>query len=419
MRLMFYRPASATFSSEVPLPFQVSLPVSSASNAESFGESFKLVGNPGNMVHRMAIVQTLKFDRRNSSALNVIRMLKKSGLEKTTEAINSNYDAAIITFSNIVNPDADEPGLADIVERLDIPIYAFGVGIQVDFPADLTQLKPSVASLFSVLERKAKLLAVRGETTKSWLNRAGLSTPVALGCPSMFVYPRNVFSLRPPSKAERVMSAGHMGAANLKPNGNGRGRSLIAGFMGHGAAPIELSYVFQGEVRNYPSFKSNPFIYNEATSTLDFETVCADMQDLYGQRHPFTRFYSFNDVGAWRQASMRYDVFIGDRIHGAVAAMQAGVPALVLYDDARVKELTSYHGIPNCSVEEFAKIGYLAAIDKYLTSEAFARFRNRYVLVMKKFAETVGQAGLELANAGEIKSVLQQHRKSRGVETTS
>lgn len=412
MRLMFYRPASSHFPTEAPLPFQVNLPVSSSSSMEAYGEAFSLVGNPGNMIHRMAMVQALKFNRRQSSALSLIRLLKIIGLDETVKIINENYDAAVFTFSNIVNPDADEPQLSDIIRRINIPVVAIGIGIQEEFPADLSELKPSVRDLFLALDEKAVLFGVRGDSTKDWLNRAGLKTPVAVGCPSMFVYPRNIYHLTPPKKIDSIISAGHMGAVNLRENGNKRGTQLIQGFAAGETHPKEISYVFQGEMRHYPSLKKNIFSYNEATSTIDFEAASTDIEKFSGRKQPFTKFYSFNDVAAWRQACMRYDVFIGDRIHGAVAAMQAGVPALVLHSDLRVRELTAFHGIPNCSLEEFSEIGYQAAAKKYLTEEAFELFRKRYALVLQNFAQVLSERNLELAIMPEISSVLTQHQES-------
>ncbi|MBT2243642.1 polysaccharide pyruvyl transferase family protein [Sphingobium sp. BHU LFT2] len=407
MRLMFYRPSSTHFLPEAAIPFQTGVPVPSASSLKTLNAAHWLVGNPGNMIHRMAMVQTLEFDRHHSASLNLLKLARSLGVQEAARHVNDNFDAAMLTFSNIVNPTADEGELADVLEHVTIPIYAAGVGIQNAFEPDLKNLQPTVAKLFSVLNEKAKVFGVRGPKTKRWLNDAGIDAPTAIGCPSMFVYPRNIFALRPPQRMDRIMSAGHMGAVNLRPGGNGRGRKLIQGFQTGMTGQPELAYVFQGEARNYAAVEANRFAYNEATSKLDTPTIQTEIEKISGGLiSPFSTFYSFNDVGSWRQACAGYDVFVGDRIHGAVAAMQAGIPALVIYHDDRVQELTSYHGIPRCSLDEFAQIGVQAAIKKYLTQEVFSEFRKRYVAVLRKFSATWVKNGLNLAISTEINDVL-------------
>ncbi len=406
MRLMFYRPSSAHYVPEQPVPFQTGVPVSSASDLAAHNRAFWLVGNSGNMIHRMAMVQTLDFDRATSSSVHLIKLAREVGIPRAAEIVNENFDAAMLTFSNIVNPSAEEGELADILEHISIPLYAVGIGIQDAFEAKLSNLHPTVAKLLKVLDKKAKLFGVRGDSTKEWLNKAGLKSPVAIGCPSMYVYPRNVYALKPPKRLSNIMTAGHMGAVDLRPEGNQRARKLIDGFTQKSEKAPNISYVFQGEVRNYANIKSNRFVFNEATSTLHRPTINKEIERVSGMTSPFNRFYSFNDVGSWRQACLRHDVFVGDRIHGAVAAMQAGIPALVIYDDVRVQELAGYHGIPRCSLDEFAELGYREVIEKYLTEDGFTAFHDRYSKVLKVFTETLRGRGLKLSIDAEVESVL-------------
>ncbi|WP_392342680.1 polysaccharide pyruvyl transferase family protein (plasmid) [Phaeobacter sp. BS23] len=42
---------------------------------------------------------------------------------------------------------------------------------------------------------------------------------------------------------------------------------------------------------------------------------------------------------------MLHDVYIGDRFHGGVAALQAGQPTIFLKHDNRVAELTEHFGL--------------------------------------------------------------------------
>lgn len=402
MRILFFRPGASIFQPEQRLPFQVGLPPSCSSSFEAHSQAFSLVGNAGNMIHRMAMVQMVECDRARSSHLNLLKLRSAIGLDAAVSAINDNFDAIVITLSNDLRADAsDQGGLGEILDRIKIPFFCVGAGLQGDIPATLSSLKEDNKRLFQVINSKAALFGVRGETTKAWLHEAGLKNAVAIGCPSMFAYPRNVEALTPPQELRRVMVAGHMTESQMRTR-DGRGSVLLKALQGY-----ECGYVFQGESRTFLDVaKETPFAYDEATGELDAPAISRFIERKSGLRPPFTKYYHFNEVSAWRQAATHYDVYVGDRIHGGVASMQARVPALVLHADTRVAELTSFHGIPSCSVKDFARIGVREAVSSHLSYERIGAFHTRYKIALENFATTVTKAGLKLANKKEIEAVI-------------
>ena len=46
----------------------------------------------------------------------------------------------------------------------------------------------------------------------------------------------------------------------------------------------------------------------------------------------------------------KYDLYLGTRLHGAIAALNAGVPALLFCHDSRTLEAAEFCGIPNVRV---------------------------------------------------------------------
>lgn len=402
MRVLFFRPGASIFQPHHGVPFQVGLPPSCASSLEAHTQSFSLVGNAGNMIHRMAMVQMVECDRNWSSHVNLLKLVREYGIDGASRTINENFDAVVITLSNDIRESANDPAeLSKLLESLKIPFYCLGAGLQSDIPASLSSLKSDNKRFFEVINSDAALFGVRGEKTKRWLDKVGLKNSAAIGCPSMFAYPRNIVSLRPPININRVMSAGHMTDGELK-NKDGRGSVLLRALQG-----FECGYVFQGESRTYLDVaKETQFAYDEATGELDATAISRYLEKKSGIMPPFTKYYHFNEVSAWRQAARHYDVYVGDRIHGGVAAMQAKVPALVLHADARVGELTSFHGIPSCTVSDFARMGVKECINMHLSYEKIDTFHERYKTVLTNFAEKVTHSGLKLANATEIESVI-------------
>jgi hypothetical protein len=57
----------------------------------------------------------------------------------------------------------------------------------------------------------------------------------------------------------------------------------------------------------------------------------------------------FFDIEAWMEHMQRFDVCVGPRFHGAMLAMQAGTPAVVVTHDSRTVELCETTGLPNVS----------------------------------------------------------------------
>ena len=111
---------------------------------------------------------------------------------------------------------------------------------------------------------------------------------------------------------------------------------------------------------------------------------------------PFERFWCFTDIGSWRQHCRNYDLYIGDRIHGGVVALQAGIPAIILFDDDRVKELCNYHGIPCCSLDTFSKLKISATIDKLMTKNQIEQMKSRLHVCFNKFKKHCSKEGLLL-----------------------
>lgn len=393
-RLLFFRPAPAMTTPSAAIPFQTGAPMTAGSTLRDHLEAFRQVGNAGNMIHRMAMAQMLVMDRDRSSHVHLFRLIGSGGIDAAAKMISANFDGVALTFSNIIRDDASEPNLAAFLKLISCDIYAVGIGLQDEMPADLSLLKPDIRDLLLLLNERAKLFGVRGRHTAQWLHKVGLRNAVPIGCPSMFVYPRNIMALKPPRQVARVITGGYMPA--VKEHG-ARMKKLMAGFDG-----VFSAYVFQGEHRKLEEIIDAPGLYDEALGRFDAEVMSNLLSKPLGRRPPFSEYYSFNEPGAWRQACLRFDAYVGDRIHGGVAAMQAGVPSLVLSNDARVSELTEHHGIPSCTLAKFSEIGVRRSVAEHLSEKNFASFHKRYRVALHEFGEAVRGSGLALVHQPDI-----------------
>ncbi|NYT79811.1 polysaccharide pyruvyl transferase family protein [Alcaligenaceae bacterium] len=394
MRLLFYRPAQTLYTSSVSTAFQQGVPLSSGTTIGNHVDGYKLTGNKGNMIHRMAMLQLLDFDRPNSAQMD-LAALRKSGksIDYIKGFVREHFDAVVLTFSNIIRKGDSDGFLTDIIKAIDIPIVTVGVGLQDTLSDGIQALDPATVALLQVLNDRSVLFGVRGHRTQEWCHEAGFKKAKAIGCPSMFAYPQNIRSLKPAHyrRSMRVMTAGHLHPRLLDAQ-KARIMTLMVKLP-----KKHVSYVFQSELSAYTNILGIEGLYNEASSEIDAGFMNSYLQNHFGINRSFDHYYCFNDAGSWRQAASFHDLYVGDRIHGGVAAMQAGTPAIVLYEDIRVAELTAFHGIPNAKVSDLKKYGFANLVDMHLNSDAIAKFKKRYGITLGNFCQQIGAAGLELA----------------------
>jgi polysaccharide pyruvyl transferase WcaK-like protein len=58
--------------------------------------------------------------------------------------------------------------------------------------------------------------------------------------------------------------------------------------------------------------------------------------------------YAFYDVRAWMDFLRRFDFVVGTRFHGAMLAIQAGIPAACIAHDSRTYEMCQTMKVPVC-----------------------------------------------------------------------
>ncbi|CCK28747.1 hypothetical protein BN159_4368 [Streptomyces davaonensis JCM 4913] len=254
--------------------------------------------------------------------------------------INEQYDVFVVPLANAFRPQfqASLDRLSKLIEQLTIPVVVFGVGAQAtdDYATDM--LKPMEASVKrfarAVLDRSASI-GVRGELTARYLRDHGVPDDRIdiMGCPSMFLYGDTFPAIR----ATEITADSRI-AINMSPNARPVGP--ISGIADHGHA-------------RYPNFTYY------AQNTVDAELLLwGDTTPESGATDPFPQLLTHDllrenkvrmplDPATWIDELRAYDFAYGTRIHGNIAALLAGTPAVVLTHDSRTLELCRYFDIPH------------------------------------------------------------------------
>ncbi|HYH93269.1 MAG TPA: polysaccharide pyruvyl transferase family protein [Candidatus Saccharimonadales bacterium] len=244
------------------------------------------------------------------------------------ERINERYDGYVIPLANAFRPsyEANLIRLTQLIERLRIPVTILGVGAQANVRYSdaerLRPMEPSIRRFVSAVLERGPSIGVRGEFTASYLEGLGFRDVDVIGCPSLFLYgdglrvTKRVPALAPDARV----------AINISPYV----KAMAPIARRHVARYPELIYVPQdlGSLERLVSGGAH-------------DPAAADAPV------PDERARFFLDPWPWIAALRDVDVAFGSRIHGNIAALLAGTPAIVLAHDSRTLEIARYFDIPH------------------------------------------------------------------------
>ncbi|WP_408897875.1 polysaccharide pyruvyl transferase family protein [Nocardioides sp. R1-1] len=307
-------------------PFEVLSPEQSIERGGTFG------GNVGNLVFTEAAQKILGTP---DTTVDLDRLRLRKGISAW---INSEYDALVIPLANAFRPSFQRSlqDLTRIIRRLDVPVVVLGVGAQAGVDGDVTAMaavEDDVRAFVAAVLDHGPTIGVRGEFTAEYLQGLGFADVEVIGCPSMFRYGPEL----PPTRTAPVTDDTRI-AVN--------GAHALFAEQGFGRFVERL----------VDRFPETTFFGQNALEGLQlrWRDVSSDFGGLTDvPTHPEHPLYRAGrarlhvDPTTWIAALREVDYSVGGRIHGNIAAVLAGTPALVLTGDARTLELSRYFEIPH------------------------------------------------------------------------
>ncbi|MGW3241732.1 polysaccharide pyruvyl transferase family protein [Streptomyces sp. NPDC001070] len=300
--------------------------------------------------------------------------------------INEQFDAFVVPLANAFRPSfaGGLNKLSKLIEQLKIPVVVLGVGAQADVKyntARLDGIQPQVKRFVSAVLDRSATIGVRGECTESYLKGLGFRDVEVIGCPSMFLdgdrftVERKAAAIGPESR--------------IAING-----SHSALRVGHTGALMDTAF------RTYPNLT---YI---AQNLTDAELLYwGDVSEAAGVHRPYpahrthawfreNKVRIYLDPVPWIDDLRAYDFSFGGRIHGNIAALLAGTPAMVLCHDSRTLELCRYFGIPHMLATDVAPDTHPAELyEKADFSELLNGHRERF----DRFTAFLDKNGLQNA----------------------
>lgn len=260
--------------------------------------------------------------------------------------INEQYDAFVVPLANAFRPSFEQQlkRLTRLIGKLRIPVVVLGVGAQagLDYnPARLKPMEPAVREFVSAVLDRSASIGVRGEFTERYLKDMGFRDVEVIGCPSLFLYGKEL--------------AVHRRAPELTAT------SRIAVNGSHNAVQKQgLDRIIRRTHERYPHLR---FIGQNLSDARQLHW--RDLSDPNGRvtampTHPDHPMYQegkarvYIDPVTWIDDLRGFDFSFGSRIHGNIAALLAGTPATVLCGDSRTLELCRYFDIPHRLIDRLS-----------------------------------------------------------------
>lgn len=299
-------------------------------------------GNSGNKLFNTAVEQYLTKEDIDYAYYN--------GSE-SVEEINEKYDLAIFTTANIFNAHPrirkELDDFAKMIRKFKIPVYILGCGLQCasydDIGSLAEEIGDSTKAFLKAIYQTGGELAVRGYATKEFLDKVMPNTAVVTGCPSFYQ-----------GGSGLQISNEKVAEENFRPaiNGNLKYLKQIGMLQEFERYPNSV-YMDQDEFAQILHFR------NAGRLACPFDLI--RKKTLMGlQLLAEGRVQLIYDIPVWISylQSEHFTFSCGSRIHGNIAATLAGVPAKVLYRDARTRELAEFFELPCAAGYEQGKILY-------------------------------------------------------------
>ncbi len=91
----------------------------------------------------------------------------------------------------------------------------------------------------------------------------------------------------------------------------------------------------------------------------------------------------FYDTDMWIKELTNYDIYVGTRLHGVIAALLAGIRSLLVVHDSRTLEVSKFCSIPHVRIDNLKEVLTQYQVDMLYDTinmdEYYQAFKNNYM----------------------------------------
>lgn len=267
-------------------------------------------------------------------------------------------ESLVISCANQLGAHCDMSGQATKLSAFDMPMIAVGLGAQAKSIEEMPAVPQGTLDWYDVMAGKsissAPNIALRGEHTYKYLKSIGREkSAVVLGCPSNLINPNK--QLGKTIKEREVFPPRRVAVAAgtpWVPDHRVLERSLadivtLTGGSYIAQASLEMIKLARAD---FSSLNREQLI--KFRNFLRPNLVLPEFQQWCRQYMAM-----FVHVPSWMEHLRKFDFVVGNRIHGVMLALQAGVPALCIAHDSRTSEMCEAMCVPYVTMDKVKSKG--------------------------------------------------------------
>lgn len=232
-----------------------------------------------------------------------------------------------------------------------------------------------VVKLLRALQEREQPVFLLGRITEEIVREAGYTYGVRVGCPTLL-----------------INKAAHLGRDVLQPRYDALRKRVSD-------RSLKVAISARNELCN---FKAMMKIFETYRNSLIFAQTKVDNAHLDRIGVPFSRVRNYpSDVEGWLSALKEMDVSVGMREHSTMAALAAGIPAVLVVPDFSALELAEEMLIPHIDVrnQSFRTQGETWDIAKMVQNIRFngKLFDERRCAIAKIYKRELANVGIAVA----------------------
>ena len=324
----------------------------------------------------------------SESLLRNIHGAERGHLGLSPEAYKE-FDCIIVAAANWLNPGLDFAGLADRLEKTDLPVVAVGLGAQAPIEYGMPVLKEGTKRLINIISERSAKISVRGEFSASVLNHYGVSNVTVTGCPSLLLSGR---------KAPNIRSYESHGKANAALGATRHGFNRSDDFQDYvyrQARINNLDIILQSELADmyYATGRLNNLDLKQKAERICSAVYQGDVEGVenYLKMHAKV----FFDLDEWVGYMAQKTIYVGTRLHGAIASLLAGTPAVLICHDSRTLEVAQAMKLPYVTRER-VDVHKDMVLDELYSKSDMDTFEKNYLEYRSTFSKFFAENQLTL-----------------------
>ncbi|MBT5457209.1 MAG: polysaccharide pyruvyl transferase family protein [Rhodospirillaceae bacterium] len=259
---------------------------------------------------------------------------------------NEEYDYCFLRGSNYINSSMKWERTLEVIERLRIPVIAFGIGAQAPSEGPLI-LSDETKNVLRAMSDHCVSLGVRGSYTAQVLWDIGVKNARIVGCPTLFRNRRPDLRIDLPAM-DAIKNAGYTLRREVSTTYSPDIERYLAfqkETMLDMSNRFDLTVMAQGEIEEKKIVFGTEEQRNEALAQLTTNNWLGDGDDPLRKLYETKLFYS-DVVADYDTIAQKQDFVIGFRLHGNLISLANGVPSLYFTYDSRTSEFVETFGIP-------------------------------------------------------------------------